>query len=230
MVDLPLVLNLSEQIPALRRVRALDELLMLDLPPLAAGTTLTGDLVLCDGDGVDQDITGTTPLLVISRFAADGPEILAIVSDFVQANAKKWTFSLPLLSEPLLTYLGQAGESKEAVFEVSQASAGLVRLLYRRAVTLMAAAYDPSGGTTPPTVPPAYPQLQPSITTPAELRAAVTVGATLPVVYLVLFSGWECYTLRARLAGEEDDGVTYILPDDWNADTNNVIWVKTAIS
>jgi hypothetical protein len=111
----------------LRRVRALDELLMLDLPPLAAGTTLTGELVLCDGDGVEQDIAGTTPLLVISRVTAEGPEILAIVSDFVQATTKKWTFSLPLLSEPLLTYLGQAGESKEAVFEVSQASAGLVR-------------------------------------------------------------------------------------------------------
>jgi hypothetical protein len=236
MVDLPLLINLSEQIPALRRVRALDQLLMLDLPPLAAGVTLAGELRLCDGDGEILDESGGvgfTPLIQISYFGDDGQVTLALVTDFtpVGDDPDGWAFNLELLAQALFDYLGTDGESKEAIFEASLASAGNVRLLYRRAVTLLAPVAN--GSSPAPVSVPTSPVLRSDITDAAALKAVVTVGAALPVVYLTLEAGsWVAWTLRARTV--DDDPVTYPdsfrVPDDFDADTNNVIWVHSAFA
>lgn len=234
MVDLPIILNLSEQIPALRRVRALDQLLMQDLPPLGVGATLSGELRLCDGDGAILAESGNAayaPVALISRFNAGAQETLALVSSFtlITQDPKGWSFALELTSEELIDYIGTDGESKEAIFEISMAGNGRLIPLYRRAVTLLPLF---SNGSTP-TPSPALnsPQLKPAITTAAQHRAVVTAGAVLPLVYLTLEDGaWSCWTLRARGIGEDDDGTSYRVPDDYNASTNNVIWVKTSLA
>lgn len=232
MPDLVLILNTDQQIPALRRVRSLTELQLLDLPPMAAGTTLSGQFKLCDGNGELTALSGSasaTPLLVISRYGDDGLETLAIVTTFTREAGVGWTFNLPLTSQELADYLGTTGVAKEAVFDLSVSVAGALTLLYRRAVTLLPGAFDPASGL--PTLANSL-QIRPDLTTAALLRAVVTDNRTLPVVVLVLFGGaWNCYTLRAQAeSGETDDGVNYIVPTDWHATTNKVVWVKTAIS
>lgn len=69
------------------------------------------------------------------------------------------------------------------------------------------------------------------LTSAALHRAVITVGKTLPWIVATLESGqWNTWTLRAKGVGETDDGTSYRQPDDFNGSTNNVVWVKTAIS
>lgn len=70
------------------------------------------------------------------------------------------------------------------------------------------------------------------ITSAALHRALATAGRTpLPWVIATLEGGqFLTWTLRARGSGENADADTYRLPDDYNASTNHVIWVKTALS
>lgn len=75
-------------------------------------------------------------------------------------------------------------------------------------------------------------QNHPEIASVAALRAVVTVGMQWPVVWMSPVSGvadnTESWKLRARVGGENDDGVSLIVPNDWNGTTNNVIWVRIA--
>ncbi len=72
-------------------------------------------------------------------------------------------------------------------------------------------------------------QFHPEITNAAALRGVVTSPLQRPVVWTVSWSDepdadvkWK---LRTRGIGEDDDGLSYIVPVDWSA-TNNIIWVR----
>ncbi len=72
-------------------------------------------------------------------------------------------------------------------------------------------------------------QLHSEITSRASLRAAVTVGLQRPVVWEINTTtsedDGEQWKLRKR-DGEDDDGVSYLLPNDYNVSTNPVIWAR----
>jgi len=69
------------------------------------------------------------------------------------------------------------------------------------------------------------------VTSAALHRAVVTAGQTLPWIVATLESGtWCTWTLRAKGVGETDDGTSYRQPNDFDASTNNVIWVRTSIT
>ena len=79
-------------------------------------------------------------------------------------------------------------------------------------------------------------QMRGDITSAALHRALVTAGHTpevtadSPWVIATLESGiWTTWSLRPRGVGESDDGTTLRLPDDYNATTNDNIWVKSAL-
>lgn len=234
LIDLPLVLDLSQELLAARRVRSLTERSLLALPPLAIGSDLACTLRLCDSAGAILDESGAagqTPILLISRYDPDtGQEVLALVTTFtpIATDPKGWSFDLALNSEALYAYLGTSGESRQAVFELSLASTGRLRPLLRRALTLLPPV---ASGEEAAPVALLTPILRPDLTSAALHRAVLTAGRNLPVVYLTLEDGlWQCWTLRTRVDGEVDDGTTYRLPADWHASTNNVIWVKTALA
>lgn len=73
-------------------------------------------------------------------------------------------------------------------------------------------------------------QYHPEITTAGALRAIATTGLQRPVVWETMISGDpdadEKWKLRTRAGGENDDGLSFIVPADWNALSNNLIWVR----
>jgi hypothetical protein len=72
----------------------------------------------------------------------------------------------------------------------------------------------------------------PAVTSYALARAIVTAGRPLPTMFLFyIASTWESWTLRAKAgSGEDDDGVSFLEPDDYDADDNDVVLVKDAIN
>jgi hypothetical protein len=149
LVDLPLILNLSEPILAARRVRSLTELLAEDLPAMVVGTKLLGELRLCDSTGAILEESGNaaqTPVIRISHYTGGTQTVLATLSTFVAitADPKGWSFTLDLTAAAFTTYLGTAGEPKEAVFEINLSRTGALRPLYRRRVTLLPVAAAPA--------------------------------------------------------------------------------------
>lgn len=68
---------------------------------------------------------------------------------------------------------------------------------------------------------------QGQITSHAGFRALPTVGLQQPCAYEISISdNNEIWKLRARQDGENDDDVSFLVPDDYNASTNKVIWVR----
>jgi hypothetical protein len=73
--------------------------------------------------------------------------------------------------------------------------------------------------------------LRPDVTNAAQHRALITAGRSRPWVIITLESDtWCTWTLRTRGVGESDDGDAYRVPSDYHATTNNVIWVRSAIT
>lgn len=70
-------------------------------------------------------------------------------------------------------------------------------------------------------------QFRGELTSHGALRAAATVGLQRPVVWeLNIGDDGERWKLRTRAGGENDDNLSYIVPVDYDASTNNVIWVR----
>jgi len=69
---------------------------------------------------------------------------------------------------------------------------------------------------------------QGQITSIAGIRGIPTLGLQFPCAYVFsLNDDSQEWKLRAKGAGEADDGVTFLLPNDYDSMTNNVIWVRT---
>ena len=65
------------------------------------------------------------------------------------------------------------------------------------------------------------------ITSYSGVRALPTVGLQIPCTQTWSISDDdETWKLRARASGENDDGKSFLVPNDYNATTNNVIWVR----
>lgn len=71
-----------------------------------------------------------------------------------------------------------------------------------------------------------------TVTTHAQMRALVTTGYANPKLFNFLIAGnWEAWTLRTKAgAPEDDDDTLYIVPADFNASTNNVVFVKSTVA
>lgn len=71
-------------------------------------------------------------------------------------------------------------------------------------------------------------QFHGEITTYAGMRAVATVGMQINTTFCISINdSAEFWMLRAKAGGEADDGVSFLLPADYNGSTNNVIWVRT---
>lgn len=78
-----------------------------------------------------------------------------------------------------------------------------------------------------PLTPDQVAQFRGEITTYAGMRATPTVQLQQPVVYEISINDdSEFWKLRPRAVGENDDGTSLLLPGDYNASTNPVIWIK----
>lgn len=69
-------------------------------------------------------------------------------------------------------------------------------------------------------------QYRSEITSYAAARAMTTVGLQTPVCFEFAVGNGEQWLLRKRAGGESDDAASYLVPTDYNASTNNVIFVR----
>jgi hypothetical protein len=62
-------------------------------------------------------------------------------------------------------------------------------------------------------------------------RAVVTAGRSVPWLIVTLEGGFlMLWVLRARGIGEDDDTNNFRLPDDYNAVSNDVVWMRTTLA
>lgn len=71
-------------------------------------------------------------------------------------------------------------------------------------------------------------QFHGEITDYTGMRAVATVGLQKPTIYgLSISDDAEEWKLRPRAGGENDDDAAFLVPNDYDAITNNVIWVRS---
>jgi hypothetical protein len=148
--DLQLIINVSEPVPAARRVVSVTNRTMLSLAPLIAGNTLSCEVYLIDSTGAYLAVSGSgsvSPRVLISRPGEATPFVTVLPAAFTPV-ANGWTFPLALNTTELLAAL--PGSTPYGAFEFEFGytdGSGLWRSLYRNAVAILNRLYVPAGPT-----------------------------------------------------------------------------------
>ena len=70
-------------------------------------------------------------------------------------------------------------------------------------------------------------QFHGEITSHVAMRNVATVPLLVPVIFEIsITDDSEFWKLRAKGYSEVDDDASFLLPNDYNASTNNVIWCR----
>jgi len=206
MADLSIILNLSQQIPAARRVQSATVRAQLALPPLIAGSTYEAELYLVDGDGAYDPRSGTAgngPRLLITYVDAAGDvvELVRVSAGSFAPITNGWSFKLPLTTQELLDYLGETGAPRAATFEVNLTNpADEVVPLYLCQCWLTPRSYDPAVPDPSPSAAVPYLNVRPDITGLGITAAGSTKLSGISAATLLAWT--DGIVVRLQLTGD----------------------------